>query len=154
MELKVERKWKKSTYTIGNLYVNGKFFCNTLEDTDRGLKQTDSLQSIKERKIYGETAIPTGKYNIRMDIISPKYQSVKWYKNLCNGKMPRFENVPGYEGVLIHPGNTAFDSYGCLLVGKNSIKGQLTQSRDYFKRLYAELKKAYDAKEKITIEII
>lgn len=154
MELKLDRKWKKDTYSIGNLYINGKLFCNTVEDKDRGLKQTDSLQSIKDRKVYGETAIPTGRYEVAMNIVSPKYSAVKWYKDLCGGKIPRLLNVPGFEGILIHPGNTALDSLGCILVGKNSIKGGVTQSRDYFKKLYKEMKAAYDKGEKIYITIV
>lgn len=154
MEIKVDRKWKKDTYTIGNLYVNGKYFCNTVEDKDRGLKQTDTLQTIKEKKIYGETAIPTGRYEVTMTVVSPKYKAVKWYKDLCGGKMPRLLNVPGFEGILMHPGNTALDSLGCLIVGKNTIKGGVTQSRDYFKKLYKEMKKASDSGEKIYITIV
>ena len=110
MKILVDRKWKKETYTIGNLYINGKLFCNTLEDRDRGLKKTDSLSVIKSKKVYGETAIPTGKYGVAMNITSPKYSAVKWYWNLCKGMMPRLLNVPGFEGILIHPGNTPFDS--------------------------------------------
>lgn len=70
MKILVDRKWKKETYTIGNLYINGKLFCNTLEDRDRGLKKSDSLSVIKSKKIYGETAIPTGKYGVAMNITS------------------------------------------------------------------------------------
>jgi len=154
MNIKVIRKWKKNGYTIGIMYINGRQFCNTLEDVDRGLKQTDSLESIKKKKVYGETAIPTGTYEIRMDIVSNKYANVSWYKNLCKGKMPRLMNVPGFEGILIHPGNTALDTYGCLLVGKNTSVGKVTQSRDIFKQLYTQMKAAYDKKEKITIQIV
>lgn len=154
MEIKVDRKWKKDTYTIGNLYINGRLFCNTLEDKDRGLKQTDSLMSIQQRKVYGETAIPTGRYEVTMNIVSPKYSAIKWYKDLCGGKVPRLLNIPGFEGVLMHTGNTALDSYGCILVGKNTAKGMITQSKDYFKKLYKEMKKAYDTGEKIYITII
>lgn len=154
MEIKVDRKWKKDTYTIGNMYLNGKFFGNTLEDKDRGLKQTDPIQKIRTTKVYGETAIPAGKYTVTLNIVSPKYSAVKWYKDLCDGKMPRLLNVPGFDGILMHPGNTALDSFGCILVGKNTEKGKVTQSRDYFKRLYAELKKAADKGEIITIEIV
>lgn len=154
MELKVDRKWKKDTYTIGNLYVNGKLFCNTLEDKDRGLKQTDPIAVIKSKKVYGETAIPTGKYIVAMNIISPKYSVVSWYKSLCGGKMPRLMNVPGFDGILIHPGNSALDSFGCVLVGKNTIKGKLTDSKNWFKKLYQEMKKASDKGEIITLTII
>lgn len=153
MKILVDRKWKKDTYTIGNLYVNGKLFCNTLEDKDRGIKQTDSLTYIKSKKIYGETAIPTGKYVVTMNVTSPKYASVKWYWNLCKGLMPRLLNVPGFDGILIHPGNTALDSYGCILVGKNTVKGKITQSKDTFAKLYKELKAAADKGETIEIEI-
>ena len=144
MKITIDRKWKKDTYTIGRLFVNGSLFCNTLEDKDRGLKQTDSLSSIKSRKIYGETAIPTGVYKIDMETTSPKYSAVKWYKDLCKGKMPRLKNVPGFEGVLIHPGNTALDTLGCILVGKNTVVGKLTESKDVFAKLYKQMKAAYD----------
>ena len=153
MRLLVDRKWKKDTYTIGNLYVNGKLFCNTLEDRDRGLKKTDALSIIKSKKVYGETAIPTGTYKITMKVTSPKYSAVKWYWNLCKGMMPRLLDVPGFDGILIHPGNTPFDTYGCILVGKNTIKGQITQSKDTFSKLYKEMKKAVDKGEVIEIEI-
>ena len=153
MKLLVDRKWPKKTYTIGNLFVDGKYFSNTLEDADRGLKQTDPLSTIKAKKIYGETAIPTGKYRITMDVVSPKYSASKWYYDLCEGRMPRLLNVPGYEGVLIHPGNTPLDTLGCILIGKNSIKGQLTASRDTFKKLYKLMDAANKRHEIIEIEI-
>lgn len=153
MKILVDRKWKKDTYTIGNLYVNGKLFCNTLEDKDRGIKKSDSLSTIKSKKVYGETAIPTGKYAVVLNIASPKYAAVKWYWNLCKGMMPRLLNVPGFEGILMHPGNNPFDTYGCILVGKNTIKGQLTQSKDTFSKLYKLMKAAVDKGETIELEI-
>lgn len=155
MKLLVDRKWKKDTYTIGRFYINGVLFCNSLEDRDRGLKQTDSLSSIKSKKIYGETAIPTGTYKVDMETISPKYSAVKWYRDLCKGKMPRLKNVPEFEGILIHPGgsNGALDTLGCLLVGKNTIKGKLTDSKNTFAKLYKQMKVAHDKGEEITIEI-
>lgn len=154
MKIKVERKWKKETYTIGRLYINGEFFCNTLEDTDRGLKQSDPITTIQKNKVYGETAIPTGKYKIEMNVVSPKYSAVKWYQDLCKGKMPRLLNVPCFEGVLIHPGNTPLDTFGCILVGENKVKGKLINSRETFKNLYKHLRTAADNKEEITIEIV
>lgn len=154
MKIKVERKWKKETYTIGRLYINGEFFCNTLEDTDRGLKQSDPITTIQKNKVYGETAIPTGKYKIEMNVVSPKYSAVKWYQDLCKGKMPRLLNVPCFEGVLIHPGNTPLDTFGCILVGENKVKGKLINSRETFKNLYKQLRTAADNKEEITIEIV
>lgn len=155
MKLEIERRWKKETYTIGRLYVDGVFFCNTLEDKCRGLKQTDSLYFIKERKVYGETAIPTGTYGVAMNVTSPKYAAVAWYWQLCRGKMPRLLNVPGFEGILIHPGgsNGPLDTMGCILVGRNTKVGKLTDSKATFKALYKEMEKAYKAGEEITIDI-
>ena len=153
MELLVDRKWKKEAYTIGRLYIDGVFFCNTLEDKDRGLKQTDSLATIQSKKVYGETAIPTGTYNIRMDIKSPKYSLLSWYKNLCKGFMPRLENVPGWSGILIHPLNSPDQTLGCLGVGKNTQVGKLTDSKNTFAKLYKKMKSAYDKGESIKITI-
>lgn len=153
MKLLLDRKWKKDTYTIGRLFVDGVLFCNTVEDKDRGLKQTDSLATIQSKKVYAETAIPTGTYTIRMDIKSSKYSTYSWYKNLCGGFMPRLENVPGFIGILIHPGNSALDSAGCIIPGKNTKVGQVTDSKTTFSKLYKKMKKAYDKGEKIEITI-
>lgn len=153
MKLLIDRKYKKATYTIGNLYVDGKYFSNTLEDRDRGLKQTDPLSKIKSVKVPNETAIPTGKYRITMDVVSPKYSAVAWYRKLCGGRMPRIPNVPGYEGILIHPLNNPLQTYGCIGVGRNTIKGQLTASRDTFEKLYKLLDAANKRHEIIEIEI-
>lgn len=154
MKLKLDRKYRKDTYSIGILYINGVRFCETVEDKDRGLKQTDPISKIKSVKVYGETAIPTGTYKISMDIVSPKYAAVTFYKQLCGGKMPRLMDVPGFEGILLHPGNTALDSYGCILPGKNKIKGGVTQSRDTFRALYNKMEIAHKKGEEITIEIV
>ena len=153
MKLELERKWPKATYTIGRLYVDGVFFCNTLEDRDRGLNQSDDLNYIKSRKVYGETAVPKGEYLVDMNVTSPKYAAVSWYHQLCLGKMPRLRDVHGFDGILIHPGNTALDTLGCILVGKNTKVGQLTESKETFKALYKEMKKASDRGEVIEITI-
>ena len=155
MKLEIDRRWKKETYTIGRLYVDGELFCNTLEDRDRGLKKTDTLLSIKTRKVYGETAIPTGIYGVAMNVTSPKFAAVAWYWQLCQGKMPRLLSVPGFDGILIHPGgsNGPLDTMGCILVGRNTKVGKLTESKATFKALYERMKKAYDKGEEITIDI-
>ena len=155
MRLKVIRKWKKGTYTIGQLLVDGAFFCNTLEDKDRGLTQDTELAVIKAAKVYGETAIPSGVYDVVMDEVSPKYRAVKWYNKNCRGGcMPRIQDVPGFAGILIHPGNSALDSNGCILVGKNTAVGRVTQSRDYFLRLYKLMAAAFDRGEDIILQIV
>ena len=154
MKLELERKWPKATYTIGRLYVDGVLFCNTLEDRDRGLKQSDNLDYIKTRKVYGETAIPKGTYTVSMNVTSPKYAAVSWYWQLCRGKMPRLLNVPGFDGILIHPGNDALDTKGCILVGRNTKVGKLTDSKTCFKEIYKLMKSAADKGEEITLEIV
>ena len=154
MKLTIDRKWKKPTYTIGRLYVDGLFYCNTLEDKDRGLRQTDPPTYISARKVAGETAIPRGTYTVTMNVTSPKYAGVKWYKDFCGGLMPRIMDVPGFDGILIHPGNTALDSWGCILPGRNTKVGQVTASRDTWKALYKKLRDAYRAGEEITITIV
>lgn len=154
MKLRLERAWKKPTYTIGRLFVDGELFCNTLEDTDRGLHFKDSLGRIQSVKIPSETAIPTGNYRITLDILSPKYSANEWYMTVCGGRVPRLLNVPGFDGILIHTGNTALDTSGCVLVGLNTKVGQLTSSKDTFKKLYAKLKTAHDRGEIIEIDIV
>lgn len=154
MKLLLDRKWKKEGYTIGQLYVDGVFFSNTLEDKDRGLTSSMSLEEIKRIKKAGITAIPTGTYKVRMDITSPKYGNREWFINNCNkGKVPRLENVPGYVGILIHPGNIAEHTDGCILVGKNDVKGKVTKSKEYFLSLYNKLYNAYKKGESIEIMV-
>ena len=154
MEIRVERKWKKEEYTIGRLYINGVFECNTLEDKDRGLKQNMPIDKIKEVKIAAVTAIPTGNYKINMNTVSPKYALKAWYLTNCHGaKLPRIMDVPGYSGVLIHPGNTAQDTDGCILVGKNDVMGMVTNSKNTFIKLYNKMYEAYTKNEDIILTI-
>lgn len=137
LHLLVERIFTCSDYTIGKLYIDGEYFCDTIEDCDRMLDSQMSLETIKKNKIKDETAIPTGKYEIDMDTQSPKYSDYakyKWAKEF-DGKLPRLQEVPGYAGVLIHVGNTAAHTSGCLLVGKNTEKGKITSSTVWFQTL-------------------
>ena len=148
MEILVRRIAKRPTYTIGRMYIDGKYVCDTLEDTDRGLKQSMSLEEIKKKKIYGKTAIPTGTYKVAMNVVSPKFKNRTWAKPY-GGKLPRLLDVPGYEGVLIHPGNVANETYGCILPGINSVVGKVMNSQATFKKVMAILTKGTD----ITITI-
>lgn len=140
MKLLLKRIARTDGYTIGKLYVDGVYFCDTLEDKDRGLTQTMSLSEIAQKKIKRETAIPTGTYKITMEVVSPKYSTRDAYK-FCGGKLPRLLNVPGYDGILIHIGNYPKDTEGCLLVGNNSVKGAVMNSTATFKKLYETLLK-------------
>lgn len=152
MELKVKRKAKRETYVIGDLSIDEVFFSNTLEDTDRGLTSDMSDEEIKEIKQKGITAIPTGRYKVVMNVQSPKFSKYKQYE-FCKGYLPRLVDVPGYEGVLIHIGNYPKDTDGCILVGKNTVKGAVMNSTDTFKKLYDILKNADEAGEDIYITI-
>lgn len=152
MNITIKRIFKGDKYTIGKLYVNGIYECDTLEDTDRGLTQSMPLTEIQSKKLYGETAIPTGTYEIDMNTVSPKFKDRSWAK-FCGGKLPRLIDVPGYSGVLIHVGNKPVDTLGCILVGDNKIKGQVISSTSTFQELYFIMLKAKVAGEKITVTI-
>lgn len=152
MELNLKRKYKDPKYTIGDLYINDKLFCNTIEDTDRGLKDSMTLTDIKAKKVYGQTAIPTGTYEIDMNTVSPKFKSRSWAKPY-GGKLPRLIDVKGFDGVLIHVGNTAEDSLGCILVGKNTVKGKVKESTTTFNKLMTLLLKAHLKGETINLII-
>ena len=136
MNLLVDRIFLGDSYTIGKLYIDGKYFCDTLEDTVRDLKHDGS------GKVYGETAIPAGVYAVIVNR-SPKFRRM----------LPRLLNVPFFDGILIHAGNSAKDSYGCILVGKNSKKGMVLESKKYEKLLVETLQEAINRGEKITITI-
>ena len=141
----VRRLYRKDKYTIGKLYINDEYFCDTLEDPDRGLDNSMSLAQIKSIKVKGDTAIPYGKYFLTLDTVSPKYSNftkypyVKSYK----GKMPRVLGIKGFDGVLIHAGNTQKDTEGCLLVGENKVKGKVINSQSTWLKL---MKKLYEYK--------
>lgn len=154
MEILVDRKWKKQSYTISNLVIDGEWFCNVLEDTDRGLDDQMPESKIKELKKPSITAIPRGTYEITLDVTSPKFSKISFYKEVCNGKLPRLLNVKGFECILLHAGNTDKDSEGCLLVGVNLEKGKVLNSRETFKKLYKLLKDRKTRGEKITIKIM
>ena len=158
MKIVVDRKYKKSTYTISNLTIDGKWFCNVVEDTDRNLDNTMSVTHIQKVKdVNGNgvnddaiTAIPRGTYKVTLDVVSPKFSKKDYYKKFCNGKVPRLLNVPGIDGFLMHCGSTAKSSAGCLILGYNKIKGGVVDSQKAFETVYKELLKD---KNNITIEI-
>lgn len=133
MELKLERIFNGSDYTIGKLYIDGIYFCDTLEDVVRN----------PDIKIHGKTAIPFGRYKIIMNM-----------SNRFKKRMPLLLDVKGFEGIRIHSGNFASQTNGCILVGKNTIKGQLTNSSLWTSMLYSKINTAIDNEEEITIEII
>ncbi|QIN96225.1 hypothetical protein DAC15_46 [Bacteroides phage DAC15] len=152
MKLRLKRIFRGDKYTIGKLYINEVYECDTIEDTDRMLTSQMSVDEIASKKVYGETAIPTGTYKIDMDTVSPKFQNRAWAKPY-NGKLPRLIDVKGYSGVLIHVGNKPEDTLGCILVGENKVKGQVINSTATFYELMTALLKAHKAGEEICITI-
>lgn len=151
MKLLLKRIALKPAYTIGWLYVDGTKVCDTIEDTVRDVNKNGVFDN-GEKKIAGQTAIPYGTYDITLAVQSPKYKDKAAYK-FCNGYLPRLLDVPEFEGILIHIGNTAEDSAGCILVGENKEVGKVINSTAAFNRLYPMLKTAADRGEKIQIEI-
>ena len=142
MRIKVERKWKKDRYTIGKVYIDGKYLCNSLEDPDRGLSQNMPLEEIKRKKVYGDTAIPSGVYLI------------SWtYSNRFKKMMPLVNDVKGFDGIRIHSGNSAADTLGCILLGDNTKVGWISNSKTRTNQVYQMIKERID-KEQIWLEII
>lgn len=148
MKITLKRIALKQTYTIGKLYIDDVYFCDTLEDTVRDLNKSGKFDN-GEQKIKGKTAIPYGVYEITTNVVSPRFKDRAWAKPYC-GKIPRLINVPSFDGVLMHPGSSAADTSGCLLVGKNTIVGRLTDSQKTFHALMQKIK----GQKNITIEII
>lgn len=138
--LSVCRIFSGPTYTIGYLSIDGQMFCDTLEDR------------IRNEKVYGETAIPEGEYLVTLDQ-SPRLSGKSWAKEF-GGLVPLVHDVPNFAGIRIHPGNTDKDTEGCLLIGKNTEKGKVTNSQYWYKRLMNEyLMPAHEAGTKITLKV-
>jgi len=130
------------TYTIGHLYIDDVYFCDTLEDPNRDLNK-DGVFDNGEVKIPENTAIPYGTYIVTIT-----------YSDKFKRDMPLLLNVPNFEGIRIHSGNTTEDTWGCILVGENKVKGKVINSKVTFDKLYPILKDAFDKGEEITIEIV
>lgn len=145
MNLTLKRTYLGKNYTIGHLYIDGRYQCDTLEDKVRDLPN--------EPKVYGETAIPAGTYEIDMNTVSPRFKDRSWAKKY-KGIVPRLKNVPYFEGVLIHPLNTPQESFGCIGVGDNLEKGKILNSqKHYFRLMDRYLIPAKRRNEKIVITI-
>jgi len=138
MKITVKRIARKPDYTIGKMYVDGKYFCDTLEDFDRGLRQDMPLPEIKRLKVMHKTAIPCGTYKVVVTMSPGKQRP-----------LPRLLDVPGFEGILVHRGNTADDTSGCILVGENKAVGKVINSTKYEIELVNLLKNKND----VVIEI-
>lgn len=144
MKLTLKRKFFGSAYTIGDLFIDGVFFCNTIEDVVRRLPAVcpntpKGRNCTCKEKVYAETAVPAGTYKVTMEY-SPRFKR----------RLPLLHDVPHFIGILIHSGNTAKDSAGCIIVGFNTVKGKVTNSRTTSDKLNTILAKEKD----ITIQIM
>lgn len=163
MKIELNRKYKNCklgtrVYCIGKLYVDGIYVCDTIEDKDWGwTSETPSMEIAKVKAGNKSlTAIPQGTYDVTLNIQSPKFSNQKkypFYWKLCKGFLPRLLDVKGFEGILIHCGNTERSSAGCIIVGYNTIKGQVTDSKKALESLYKLMNVAKAHGEKITIII-
>ena len=142
MNLLLNRKYLKENYTIGKLYINDVYFCDTLEDKVVDVDKSGKIDN-GEVKIYGQTAIPYGKYKVVLSY-SPKFGRI----------MPRILDVSGFNGILIHIGNTIKDTDGCILVGRNKTVGMVNESTTTFNELFRQMEVAEKKGENITINII
>lgn len=140
MKLTLKRIAIRKTYTIGKLYIDDDYFCDTLEDTVRDLNKDGKFNN-GEKKIKGKTAIPYGTYEIKWTY-SPRFKKYT----------PQLMNVPSFEGIRIHSGNSSTDTEGCLLLGENKKVGMVLNSRATINKFYPLIKKAC-SNGKVTIEI-
>ena len=128
MELRLTRIARKAGYTIGRLYADGIYVCDTLEDRDR--------LHFGEKKVKGQTAIPAGRYAVVLNSYSPRFGQKEPYRSLAKGCVPLLTGVPGFTGVRIHVGNSATDTEGCVLVGRNTVVGRVMDSRATYVELW------------------
>lgn len=140
MKLTLKRIALRPTYTIGKLYINDVYFCDTIEDTVRDLNKNGKFDN-GEKKIHSKTAIPYGTYEIKWTY-SPRFKKYT----------PQLMNVPSFEGIRIHAGNTSADTEGCLILGKNKQVGKVLNSRAAINKFYPIIKEAC-SNGKVTIEI-
>ena len=141
MIIQVTRFKRTNNSTISSATIDGVFQCYFLEDKDRGLTQDMTLEKIQELKIKGKTAIPAG-----------TYQVVITWSNRFKRNLPLVKNVPGFDGIRIHPGNTAVDTKGCLLPGTEAQEDIVLNSRVAFAMLFSKIETVI-AKETVIINV-
>lgn len=142
MNLTLKRLNLTPNYTEGELYVNGVYFCKTLEDTNRDLNKNGQFDN-SEKKVYGETCIPYGKYKVILSY-SPKFKR----------ELPEILEVPDFQGIRVHRGNKISDTLGCVLCGEKVKNGYLSNSTPYEIKLVELFKQAKLRNEESFIEII
>lgn len=152
MTILVERVFNSPSYCISHVYVDGQYVCDAIEDTDRMLDQSQTVEYIKAHKIYKETAIPKGTYEIKLTY-SPKFAQRNFAKKY-GGKLPEIIGVPCWSGVRLHPANYATELEGCIAPGLNKIKGCVVESTKCFYKIMDDyIMPSIKRNEKINITI-
>lgn len=143
MKIKLIREIFTDKSTIGRMFIDGQYFCDTLEDTDRDENKNGVFDN-GETKIYGETAIPYGHYEVIVN-----------YSNAFKRDLPLLLNVPHFEGIRIHRGNKPEDTKGCILVGEyKQVPNWISNSTGYEVELTGHIKDAIIKGNKVSIDII
>lgn len=142
MELYLKRHTLADTYTLGNL---------TFDNCDTVLPITEDKVRPNGEKVYGKTAIPEGRYKVSLDIVSPKFSQYPFYMEVCEGKLPRLQNIPNFIGILIHCGINEENSLGCPILNKRNEP--LEKSKEYFRKMMEILSSAPN-KDDIWINVI
>ena len=157
MVITVRRKISTAEETIGELSIDGTLMCYTLEDQVR-IDNPDTPQD-EGKKVYGETAIPTGCYPVWLTPhgrITAAYN--KRFADIGHDKGIYLANVPGFEGIMVHCGNTDKDTLGCILVGSKASeeKGRwfITETAQAYRKIYPQIQKAFRNNVKIVVEVI
>lgn len=153
MKLKLIRTALKPNYTIGHLYADGVYVCDTIEDKNRDLNFNGKFDN-GEQKVMHQTCIPFGTYKVTIDVVSPKFNQKEYYHKFCGGRVPRLLNVPSFDGILIHRGTDQNSSSGCIIVGYNKVVGKVVDSQQAFEKLYKILQSAKAKNDPVTIEIV
>ncbi|MBN2787413.1 MAG: hypothetical protein JXQ69_03720 [Paludibacteraceae bacterium] len=142
MELTLRRIAYRDSYTIGHLYVNGQYFCDTIEDVVRDNNRDGDLDDPGEEKVFSKTAIPQGRYVVVVNK-SPRFKRL----------LPLLLNVKDFEGIRIHNGIDENSSSGCIIVGENKEVGKVTNGRVYMNKLTDLIITAQRKNEKVIIQI-
>ena len=143
MEIEIYREPSTDVLTYGKLYVNGQRFTQTLEDV------------VREDKVYGKTAIPFGKYKLKLRTEGQKHDNYKVKFSDIHKGMLWLQDLPNFKYIYIHTGSTADDTLGCILVGDCVLRkrNMIVDSRLAYKRLYKVIIEAMERGEEVTVEI-
>lgn len=152
MQLRLDRYMSNEKSTLGRLYLNNELFCYVAED------------AFHMPKIKGKTRIPAGSYRLHLKPLGSSHFDTNYtnkFGNVFHKGMIELENVPNYVGVLIHIGNDADDTEGCLLVGLSPIEKadehgsyRVASSTDAYKKLYPLVRDALHRHETVTIRVV